>query len=98
MNRNLFAFFIASIMFVQVFPITNWTEMAKSGSFIYGEQQMEEDEAKVEKSLTDQLDWENLQLNAHNNLLLRYINVDSSAYCKGYASIHLPPPNFLAFS
>jgi len=88
MKQNLIALFIATVMFVQVFPVASLMLLTKSLDKDYAVEneialsisleQIEEDNVDVAKVLTD-----------------HFIQNDNKPN-KGHVSILIPPPNFQA--
>ena len=106
MKQNLIAFFIAAIMFVQIFPVASLMLLTKSLDADFATeneialsislQQIEEDTVDVSKVLVEHLDWHSIDI-FHNDkdAKAHFVQNDNNSH-KGHVSILIPPPNFKA--
>ena len=106
MKQNLIAFFIATVMFVQVFPVASLMLLTSSLDKDYAVEneialsisldQIEEDNSDSVKVLTDHLDWHSMAI-AHNaqGFKFHFLKNDNKS-SKGHVSVLIPPPNFQA--
>jgi len=103
MKRNFIAFFIISIMLVQVFPVTSLLLIAKACQteqsleneieMSMSLQQIDEDEVKTGKLISEHTDWFTYQIIHTEELAQVHFVKDMNLYPKGYSSILIPPPN-----
>ncbi len=106
MKQNLIAFFIATVMFVQIFPVASLMLLTKSQDKDYAAeneialsislQQIEEDDTDVAKALTEHLDWHTIAVfHNTNDCKVHFVENDKKSN-KGHVSVLIPPPNFWA--
>lgn len=105
MNRNLIAFFIFLVMFMQGFSVANWIELARACQNDMGfeienagklsSQLTEEDASKEGKLMVAIFDHPECAWLIQGLLNNKRISVDNASFSKGYKMIYLPPPNWL---
>jgi len=106
MKQNLIALFIATVMFVQVFPVASLMLLTKSLDKDYAVEneialsisleQIEEDNVDVAKVLTDHLNWYAIAIPHNTNEPKVHFIQNDNKPNKGHVSILIPPPNFQA--
>ena len=106
MKHKFIAFFIATVMFVQIFPVASLMLLTKSLDTDYAAgneiglsislQQIEEDNTDTGKTLTDLVDWNTLAV-LHNAILCKahFAQNDNNSN-KGHILVLILPPNFTA--
>lgn len=106
MKQNLIAFFITTVMFLQIFAVSSLMLLTESFdkdftgeneiAFSISIQPIEEDTVDAAKVLTDHLDWNSIALIHYSSSLKVHFIQNDNKRSKGHVSILIPPPNFEA--
>lgn len=103
MKQNLIAYFIATIMFVQIFPMTSLLSLTKSFAnnnaseneieLSIALQQLEEDDNESGIEIADYVDFHSIPSIYYRKEGASHFAKNDNNCHKGYISILEPPPN-----